>query len=318
MKTRSDFVSNSSSSSFILKDAGFFRYFGIMKQDINDALVDLCGGKKFMADMLDKEIDRCINALAKCDGDMSGYYVERLAQLRSEGLRQWVIYDMTDEGDRKKCHEEWDDHFSNWFAPSEGDYENWEKLIGILQDKCGFDNIFSVINGKDKAIAETKLDRKTGKWKDVPFPGGAAFIKKAKRQLRIKTMKELLYDNGCTLVIHFGDNEVHNVKGMSEEGDEDVAGSAGKKRKKKKFKSEMYSARRFFEILIDYFVKKGRIDLSDPEFLEYWLVPEDHWWKTDKNSKYKNRKYLTIDGKTATWEDVYDDMLGCNAVMHEG
>ena len=48
MKTRSDFVSNSSSSSFILKDAGFFEYFGITKQDIDDALTDLCGGREVL------------------------------------------------------------------------------------------------------------------------------------------------------------------------------------------------------------------------------------------------------------------------------
>lgn len=46
MKTRSDFVSNSSSSSFILKDAGFFGFFGITKQDIVDAITELYGGKE--------------------------------------------------------------------------------------------------------------------------------------------------------------------------------------------------------------------------------------------------------------------------------
>ena len=65
MKTRSDFVSNSSSSSFILKDAGFFKYFGITKQDIDDALADLFGGRKALAKQLNNEITKCEEALAK-------------------------------------------------------------------------------------------------------------------------------------------------------------------------------------------------------------------------------------------------------------
>lgn len=331
MKTRSDFVSNSSSSSFILKDTGFFEYFGITKQDIDDALADLCGGRKALAERLDDEITKCEEALAKAkiEAGLSTtandnlkfeleYQSNRLRELKTKGLGIWCIYDMTDKKDRQACFREWDDHFASWFAPEEGEYETWDKFKEMLRWKCDFDNVLEVINGENRTLRELKYCRKTGKYIYRTFPGGAEFIKRVRRDLGVKTMKEVLHGKDCTLMLHFGDNDIYEINGMTEPGRVDEkeynTEEENEKIRNSKYESESHSAKRFFEILIGYFVERGKVDLSDPGLLDYWKIDEkDNWYK--KN--HPGKKYY-LDGSAATWQDVYDDMLKCNAIMHEG
>ena len=331
MKTRSDFVSNSSSSSFILKDAGFFKYFGITKQDIDDALADLCGGRKALAEQLDDEITKCEEVLAKAkiEAGLSittndnlkftiEYQSNRLRELKTRGLSIWYIYDMTDKKDRQACFKEWDDHFASLFAPEEGEYEMWNKFEEMLRWKCNFYNVLKVINGKDKTLKESKYNRKIDKYIYRTVPGGAEFIKRVRKNLGIKTMKEVLHDKDSTFMFHFGDNDIYEINGMTEPGRADENEYNTEKENEKirnsKYESESYSAKRFFEILIGYFVERGKVDLSDPGLLDYWKINEkDDWYK--KN--HPGKKYY-LDGTTATWKDIYNDMLKCNAIMHEG
>lgn len=303
MKTRSDFVSNSSSSSFILKDAGFFETFGVTKKDLDEAITALYGAdvlKERLASQIAVYERATAEALLHGDFDDAKRCSDEVGALKDKGLRYWEIYDMTDEKDRAECAARWGEHFSGWFSPQEGDFEKWSQFEEIMRWKCDFDNLEDVLKGKaDELVAyRYRLNRE-----ERAFPGGADLVRYVKEKLEVKTMKEVMSDPDCTLVIHFADNVVMELAGMQ---DDDPASG---------FKSEPWTPERFFEVLIDRLVQDGKVDMSDPRLLEFWKVEDGDDWYAKKHPGKKT--YLEDDSKADALE-VCRDLLGYSAVMHEG
>lgn len=320
MKIRSDYVSNSSSSSFIIQDAGFFAFFGITVDDIREAILELCGGKEKQDKILAAEIKRCDDKLAEenLDDWSKEYFAQRREELMKDGLKSWAVYDMEDPEERKKCFEEWDSHFESWIAPSEGEKDKWEVFEDIVHWKLDADlDISQLDDGKELQ----RYDFKTKTRVSLPT-GSKEFCRLVKEKLGIKSMKEVLHDESTTLMVHFDDNEVYQINGMNDPGKDDErdwkSDEDNGKCSSSKWDSCSCSKDRFFEILIKHFIDKGKINLADKKFMEYWRVPEDHWWKTDKESPYKGKVYFTDSDDTATWKEVVDDMLNDNSIMHEG
>lgn len=315
MKIRSDYVSNSSSSSFIIQDAGFFTFFGITADDIREAIFELCGGKEKQDKILAAEIKRCNDKLAEenLDDWSKEYFTKRIEELMKDGLKSWVVYDMEDPEERKKCFEEWDSHFANWIAPSEGEIDKWNAFEEIVRWKLDADLDISSIDDSEELQS---YDFKTKTHVSLPA-GSKEFCRLVKEKLGVKSMKEVLHDDATTLMVHFADNEVSQINGMSDPGRDDNT-DWNSSEVNGKWDSRSCSKDRFFEILIKYFIDKGKINLADKKFMEYWRVPEDHWWKTDKESGCGSKMYFTESDETATWKEVVDDMLHDNSIMHEG
>lgn len=285
---RNDFVSNSSSSSFIIIESFFTKHFKITAQDFKDALKAL-GIEHFGHWMCDPKN-------------------------KKEAKKFFKKWDDLLEGWWARVHPDRDDDMPY-------DYSDYGKFRNTLDTLAkAYDNVTDWIfleayNTNNKP--EDKRDK-------LPNELYKVFLH-LKDAYHMYTMKEVAHDPLVMFLCHMDDNEIWGLKGVSTWRVKDLYDKNGKRKeyitdedekcaKKYNFETETYDFERILEVLIKYWVSIGRINLDDPEFLKYWKVPEDSGWK--KDPKKKDREYY-FEGNKPSMEDIFDTFTYA-ANTHEG
>lgn len=316
MKIRSDFVSNSSSSSFIIGHNEIFDYFHITKQDILDALIDAYG-----VDAYQQSVERRKQS-AKEHPD---WYSDNI---KYNDYGPIYVYDLSDLNDRSRAIVMWGDLLADWtstnthFAP-DGHVQigaektrKFEKIVEDMADIYGVNewDIMSYIKGEaddipKKFIRSNEKDPETGMYGHYePLDANVIeTIKSMKNNVGYMTNLDVLKCELARFFVHADENELPCSNADDKLDDE------GNEIKNPKFVSEAYTYDRVCEIIYKYLVKNGKINPDDPVFMEKMKIDDRYLSAWDKQKGYL---WDFVNGKNLSYFDLkYETLTQC---MHEG
>lgn len=283
MKTRSDFVSNSSSSSFILSKPLLFKRYGISKQDITEALLELYGGKE--------KFD------SYCDGRYKPFKVYDLPADLDNAI--------ADYGRLLSC---WDQsvpvNVSDKFLDSPGkEIVLFKNLLETVSEAYGA----YIFRGTEEEL--------NNKWNDAIIPDTVkAAVIDMRKKLCVKTAAEVLNNDDAWLFVHFDDNQFFELSRMQECSKADITEYSSKDEikaaKKSELTTENYTFHRLVEILLLKLAEKRKLKLDDIDVLaECYPIAKDYDKDGTVRTWLEEKKYKPSDF-------VEESCLHC--CMHEG
>ena len=249
MKIRSDFVSNSSSSSFIISKCDITKT--LSKQDFIDAICDLydgsdgSAGHTHICEILDKTI--------KEDND-------KINSDFTEWLDHWHSRFMYIAKNGKF----WTDPMYNQSEYFKSNYDKWYDFYEVVRDTYNelpwhwnpsvTENY--IYNHETKKFEWQTIDENLYKILNDTFTS-----------LGIISHRKAIQSDIGRILIHFNDNEIYNLKGMDThdkhkeilEETDDYDRKRNEEIRNSTYETESYSAERFCEILVNWFKEKGKL-----------------------------------------------------------
>lgn len=246
MKTRFFYVSNSSSSSFIIGCDGAFSK--ISGSEIMEALV-------FLYNNYQKEVDEYKKF---CEDE----------KIDEDDYSPIHVYDLSNDEERERGRRRYGNMLSDWIAscslkdndghinPSMDAYERqreWEKFTNRMEDKQyagGYMlslsdltlDVFLEENNKEGSLY--KYDRKCDKFFHKPASKRTVrMISDKWKSLGLVSNLDVLMDEKARYFIHFDDNDIYQIKGMTDENSS--------------FSTESWTSERFIEILTIELIRRG-------------------------------------------------------------
>lgn len=333
MKIRSDFVSNSSSSSFVICKNKMFEFYKITKEDMINALIDLYGKDQYELYVRNQKKRR--------EDPENSKYLSKAEKKYPNEVGPFYVYDLTDKDDLQKALELWGDMLDQWdskytyYNPNDKSYDHMYRHLrydkyssicheiaqyyklnqfdGIIKTKKDISNLSRYITTEEEQPNGLHgYDTKKG-CKDI-----GKFLYNLRQDMGILTNKDIIKLNFSKFFIHFDDNEISNITGINitskkdkpyENPDNDYEKNYNKEITESTYDSFPYSNERLIEILFNYFTKtKNIVDINNGEFRKFIGLTND---KSNNSNDESNE----------TEEDLnYKDLMNCllTGCIHEG